>query len=677
MTDQKPPAPGSKPPAAPLAAPSATPVKPQAAPPAPKPVSTPVTAGKPQAVSAPRPPVKAPQTPPPLPKPNFTAPPASGAQKPAPVPAAKPPLATAPSSTVPRPVAAAPVSAPASSTPRPSAPAVRPPAPAGLPKPPSATVPSLTPRMPAAPGAAPSLAPRPPGAPMPAAVPGKAPATGELRPPSSSILQAKVSGASAAGGLAKSPVGAADASGELPAPPKPAEFKRSPLRFLPIIVAILLVLGIGYFVYNRFFARSSSTANNTNTTRNNTGTNTNTNTGNNQARGQIVLTYWGLWEPSRVLQDTLAEFEKQNPGIKVNYQQQNYRDYRERLQTSIAGGKGPDVFRFHASWVPMMRAELNDVPTSVYSATEYQSTFYPVAEQQLKLNNKYVGVPLMYEGLALFYNKEALNTANVQPPKTWTELKEVANRLTIRSGTTIQRAGLAIGNASNVDHFSDILGLLMLQNSTDMTKPLEAKSSEAVRFYTEFYTKDKVWDATLPSSTVAFARGDVAMIFAPSWRVHDIVALNPNLSFGVAPVPQLTNNKVTWASYWAEGVSAQSRNKESAWKLIKYLSSKEALQKLHSDASKERSFGEIYSRVDMASMLSDSQYEAPYLVDAPFAKGGYLSSFTHDNGLNDQIIKYYEDAITAITSGSKQQDSALQTADQGIKQILRQYNLNQ
>lgn len=65
-------------------------------------------------------------------------------------------------------------------------------------------------------------------------------------------------------------------------------------------------------------------------------------------------------------------------------------------------------------------------------------------------------------------------------------------------------------------------------------------------------TKDGVWDDKLPSSTVAFARGDVAMMFAPSWRAHEIAAQNPDLKFKTTTLPQLSDERISWGSYWAE-----------------------------------------------------------------------------------------------------------------------------
>ncbi len=51
-----------------------------------------------------------------------------------------------------------------------------------------------------------------------------------------------------------------------------------------------------------------------------------------------------------------------------------------------------------------------------------------------------------------------------------------------------------------------------------------------------------------------------------------------------------------------------------------------------------------------------------------------MSSFTHDNGLNDQIIKYYEDAITATLSGGSNFSDSLKTLATGVSTTLTKYN---
>jgi multiple sugar transport system substrate-binding protein len=239
----------------------------------------------------------------------------------------------------------------------------------------------------------------------------------------------------------------------------------------------------------------------------------------------------------------------------------------------------------------MLADQLAAIPTNIMTSAEYQQTFYPISFQTLQLESRIVGIPLMYDGLALFYNKEMLRNANLSVPTTWSELRGVANQLTVpgnvstRRDDNITQAGLAIGNASNVDHFADILALLILQNGGDPTVPTSQNVIDALTFYTNFIKQDKVWSNNLPSSTLAFARGEVAMIFAPSWRALDVIQINPELDFAVAQVPQLSNEEnISWATFWAEGVYKISSKQEAAWKLLKYLSSPEVLRKFHNNA---------------------------------------------------------------------------------------------
>lgn len=447
-----------------------------------------------------------------------------------------------------------------------------------------------------------------------------------------------------------------------------ATAKKSPLKLLPFILGGLLLIGVIIFAAMRFLGNRNQPES--------AGSQPVTNGENRQVvtGNPITLEYWGLWEPSEVLTEVLKEFETQNPGVTVKYTKQSHKDYRQRLQTAIAGGTGPDVFRFHASWTPMLAQDLGTAPSSVISTADFQKNYYPIANSQLQVNGQIVGIPLMYDGLALYYNKDIFRTANVQPPKTWPELKTLASQLTVNSDAGIERGGVAIGNATNVEHFSDIIALLILQNGGDLKNPNTQEGRDAMLFYTNFVKVDKVWSDTLPSSTVAFSRGDVAMMFAPSWRVHEIKALNPQLNFGIASLPKLQNTDVTWGSYWAEGVNAKGKQVATSWKLIQFLSQPETLKKLYSNASEIRAFGELYPRTDMASELSSNEYAAPYLSDAKQAQGGFLSSYTHDTGLNDVMIKYYQDGVTGLLNG-KSVDEVMTTIDQGTKQSIKQYNV--
>ncbi|KKQ76745.1 MAG: hypothetical protein US99_C0062G0008, partial [Candidatus Daviesbacteria bacterium GW2011_GWF2_38_6] len=292
-------------------------------------------------------------------------------------------------------------------------------------------------------------------------------------------------------------------------------------------------------------------------------------------------------------------------------------------------------------------------------------------------NSQILAVPMEIDGLALYYNEEILNGVGGQVPKSWQEVINTAIKMTVRDQSgQIQTAGAALGTSGNVDHFSDILGLLILQQpGASLENPASPQVAEILRFYTGFVTdpRKKTWDVNLPKSTDMFASGRLGFYFAPSWRAHELRVTNPNLKFKITPVPQLTASKpVTWASFWVEGVAKTSKHPKEAWQFVKFLVSAEAEKLFYQEASKIRLFGEPYSRVDLAGEMINDPIAGAFVSQGPYYKSWYLSSNTMDGGINDEIIKYFEDAINSTLAGGDPQ-AALQTVASGVKQVLDKY----
>jgi len=397
---------------------------------------------------------------------------------------------------------------------------------------------------------------------------------------------------------------------------------------------------------------------------------------------QVTLNYWGLWESDQVIAPIIADFEKTHPKIKIAYTKQSPKQYRERLASSLARGEGPDIFRFHNTWVPMFSQDLAAVPSALVSDLNLQHNFYPVVAQDLAKGNNYYGIPLEIDGLGLYVNEEIFRAAGKTYPTTWEELRSVACAVTVKDNNTdkLATAGVALGTTSNVEHWSDILGLMMLQNGANLANPTGNLAEDALVYYRLFRTEQacsppsRVWDDTLDNSILAFAKGQVAMIFAPSWEAFEIKNINPNLSFKILSMPQLPGSSVTWASYWAEGVWQKSKYKNDAFEFLKYLSSREVMTKLFAEEAKIRLFGEPYSKVDMAQLLSSDPYAGVYITQAPNARSFYMASRTFDNGINDKIIKYFEDAINSLDAGVSP-TAALETVAKGVNQVLSTYGL--
>lgn len=399
--------------------------------------------------------------------------------------------------------------------------------------------------------------------------------------------------------------------------------------------------------------------------------------------GGSEITWWGLWEDPSIIQPLVTEYETENPNVKITYVKQSPQDYRERLTNALAKGTGPDIFTFHNTWAPMFRNDLDTIPVSVINPADFAKTFYPIASSDLTSGTGLIGIPLEYDALTLYINEEIFNKAGKTPPTTWDELRATARALTVKDDQgVITQSGVALGRTENVDHWPEIIALLMLQNGVDLTNPVGKPAEDALSFFTIISTVDGVWDATLPSSTQAFAAGKAAMFIGPSWRAFEINQQNKSLKFKTVPIPQLPKDNpkqadITYATYWAQGVWSKSGSKSEAWNFLKFLSSQSSEQKLFANAAKLRSFGEPYSRIDMANILTPHPIVGSIITQAPGAKSWYLASRTFDGptGINSQIANYFGDAINAVVAGTQTPTQALATVALGVTQVLTQYRL--
>jgi multiple sugar transport system substrate-binding protein len=392
------------------------------------------------------------------------------------------------------------------------------------------------------------------------------------------------------------------------------------------------------------------------------------------------LVWWGLWEDQSVMQPLIDDFHKQNPNITVEYVKQDPKLYREKLETRIKNGTGPDIFRFHNTWVPMLSGDLLPLSSDVITPTEFKKSFYPVMQKDLVQNGAIYGIPLEADTLGLFVNTEILDQAGIQPPQTWEDFVKAAKTLTVKDGGKIKTAGAALGTYGNITHAPDIISLLFVQQGVDLNKfsKYVQDESDAIDFYTSFAKGDNsVWDSTLDESILSFGRGTLAMYIGYSWDIFKIQAINSNLPFKTFPVPQLVGKKATIASYWVEGVSSKSKNQRAALLFMQYLAKKETAQKFYTTVSKTRSFGEPYARTDLQKSLKDNKTLFPFVSQLDSADSSYFASDTNDGtgGINSLSNNYLGDAINSIVNDNSSEETVIDTLDKGVAQVLQKYGI--
>lgn len=445
------------------------------------------------------------------------------------------------------------------------------------------------------------------------------------------------------------------APGGLPPVVESIEPKRFPFaRILKILLALIIVgalfLVTTIFILPRFQGTSTSSA---------------------------TLTYWGLWENEGAIKALISDFERENPQIKVNYEKQDVKQYRERLNTRIQNGTGPDIFRYHNTWYPMFKGTLAPLSSDVFKKEDFEKNYYTLIKQDVVRDGAIYGVPLGIDVLALYVNKDIFTAAGLDIPTTWDAFASTARKLTVKDEQQkIKTAGAALGTFDNINHAPDIISLLLVQNGADLENLQDSpqNASDALSFYTSFANDEsKVWDETLDPSMLMFIKGNLAMYFGYSWDVFAMKASNPNLPFEIYPVPHLPNRNMTIGSYWVEGVSSKSKYQKESMIFMKFLAKKETQQKLFTETSKVRLFGEPYARIDLAESLKDNALVYPFVLQAKEAVSSFFAADTYDNGLNSQMNAYLGNAVRAILNNDSPQ-TAIETLGQGVRQVLNQYS---
>lgn len=453
-----------------------------------------------------------------------------------------------------------------------------------------------------------------------------------------------------------------------PASANPPTVSSSPLKIIiPVIIGVVVISLVGFLAFRMFGGTKTSTPTAATPPKS------------TSPAKQITITYYGVFEPVSVMKPVIDAFQKENPGIVVDYQLQSPQDYQDRLRTVLEGANPPDVLRMHSTWLPVLAKNLLPAPANTLSATELSTNFYPVVSKSLVAGTQVYGAPMTIEGLALFINTAMFQQKLLQPPKTWEDLLTAAKAIKEQDPLTgkLTRAGIALGNTSNIDHWPDIVTLMLMQAGVKLTDLNNSDVATTLSYYTDFVTKHHVWDDTMPSSVVAFANEKVAMIFAPTWRAPEIKQINPSLSWQVVPVPQLPDvEPTTWASMWFEGVSKNSKHPLEAWKFVSFLASAKAQQILFDAATEDRGYPQPPANKAVAEVASKNPVAAAYVSGLGSARTFYTAALTRDSksSLNSRLDKYLEDAVAGAAK-NQEMNKVLETLGNGFTQVLSSYGL--
>ena len=315
------------------------------------------------------------------------------------------------------------------------------------------------------------------------------------------------------------------------------------------------------------------------------------------------VTIWGTLDSNMVntMIGTLRSSDK--TFANVRYIQKDPATYSSDLVNAMASGQGPDLFLIPQDQVVSFANKINPVPYSAVSQAQFTGSF--IDEGQIFLTqNGALALPFTIDPLVMYWNRDLFAGAGLaQPPQYWSDFLTIAPKLTsLDSGSNVHQSAVALGTWKNIDHAKAILSALFMQAGDSIvsrdpsgnlipvlgTMPTNAPANpaeSALRFYTEFANPGKTtysWNNALPASGTAFVNGSVGAYFGFASEYSTIAARNPNLSFGVATLPQLQGNTthITFGQITGVAISRTAANPSGALLVAEHLTGQAAISLL-------------------------------------------------------------------------------------------------
>lgn len=386
--------------------------------------------------------------------------------------------------------------------------------------------------------------------------------------------------------------------------------------------------------------------------------------------------------PDALIDDLCAQYHEENPNITVTpVYAGSYADTRTKVQAAIKGGNTPDLaIMFSIDLYSLLAMDaIADIDSfcTTEEDQEWLNGFYDGFMMNSRDGETTYGIPWQRSTIVLYYNKDAFEAAGLdpeQPPTTWDELYEDAQKLTITENGQTTQYGIQIP--------SDGYAYWMLQTFCVQQDGFNLMNDTGTETY---YDDDrtatglKFWkslseDGSQPSGIVAWAttpsdflEGKTAMMYHTTGNLTN-VKNNATFDFGVAMLPENESfGSPTGGGnfYIFKGVSEERQ--QAAFDFIKWMTDDERVAQWSIDT------GYVATRPSAYETERMKQYaeEFPYcLVARDQLEYGYAELSTYNQA---EVQKAIDDAISYVMTDQQDVETALAAAQQTADGILQAY----
>jgi multiple sugar transport system substrate-binding protein len=308
------------------------------------------------------------------------------------------------------------------------------------------------------------------------------------------------------------------------------------------------------------------------------------------ASAKVKLQFMG-WEASPLETQSVMEglelFMKENPDIEVEYIAGRWAEHHTKLLTMMAGGAAPDVFFLGAEPYYrdfQKRGVLYDM-TSLFDSELHLDEFIPLDQEKMLINGHIYGISSCIVAPVLYYNMNMFDDAGVPYPPhnpdkawTWDEFVSVAKKLTLEKGGKTTQFGAYGFEGYWWPMIWSNQGELFTEDYSRCVLADDANAKEALQKTLDLRTvhgasPDASYMENIGMSAAQMLQtGRVAMLMDGSWALQELSQMD--FPVGVAPLP-VFKVPATSGTAHLHAIWKGTKHPEAAWRLVKFLSSKE------------------------------------------------------------------------------------------------------
>ncbi|WP_410513856.1 extracellular solute-binding protein [Paenibacillus sp. BR2-3] len=283
----------------------------------------------------------------------------------------------------------------------------------------------------------------------------------------------------------------------------------------------------------------------------------------------------------------IAEFEKENPDIKINFQSPPEAD--TVLKVRISKNQIPDVMSMGGS--AQYREFVGTAILKDFSDDPLLDNVHPAYIDMIgkilgDKNTGTYGIPYAANANGIIYNKEKLDKLGIQPPKTWDELIQALDKAKAASETPIfftlkdPWTGMVILNSMAANLQGENFAPDKNAGKTTFKQSYGEIADKMIQLI-DYGHKDN-FGVGYADGNAAFAKGNGVFYMQGVWAIPDILKANPDAKIGVSAFPATNdpaNNKLVSGVDILLTSYKDTKHPEEAQKFIEFLLKKENAQK--------------------------------------------------------------------------------------------------